>query len=247
MTKLFQIEGIGEVKVTKYKRSKRIKIAVNPKREVNVIIPYFVSYDSALGFVREKLPWIRRTQQKIQNNTGKQLLDEHFKLDVHNKSLSLQPERISWVRIHHKSDKYIIFYPQHLNVADENLQSMLKSAITETLRMEAKLILPQRTYQLAKKHGFSYSGVSIKNLRSRWGSCSATNNINLNLHLIRLPKHLTDYVILHELVHTKHKNHSPVFWDHLNKVLKADARRIQNEMRDYHPETINGIQISLRH
>jgi len=73
------------------------------------------------------------------------------------------------------------------------------------LRKEAKDYLPQRTELLAAAHGFKYSGVTVKNISSRWGSCSSTNHINLNIHLVRLPEHLSDYVILHELTHTVHK------------------------------------------
>lgn len=79
------------------------------------------------------------------------------------------------------------------------------------LRKEAKQWLPQRLESLAQKYGFSYGRVAIKNNRTNWGSCSARNNINLNLHLMRLPEHLRDYVILHELCHLRHHNHGKEF------------------------------------
>ena len=94
-----------------------------------------------------------------------------------------------------------------------------KNAKIETLRKEAKKILPVRLEELARKHGFKYGKVAIRNAKTRWGSCSWRNNINLNLHLARLDNDLIDYVILHELCHTVEKNHSVRFWALLHKHL----------------------------
>lgn len=100
----------------------------------------------------------------------------------------------------------------------------------EALRERARVYLPGRTAELAREHGFSYRRVSIRRSRTRWGSCSAANNINLSLFLMQLPAHLIDYVILHELVHTVHKDHSAGFWkclDHHAGNAKALAREIR--------------------
>ena len=73
----------------------------------------------------------------------------------------------------------------------------------------------------------------IKNAKTRWGSCSSINNINLNLHLMRLSDELIDYVILHELVHTKIKNHQKEFWDLLN-IVSGDAKGLDRELKKYY-------------
>ncbi|MEN6309286.1 MAG: YgjP-like metallopeptidase domain-containing protein [Anaerohalosphaeraceae bacterium] len=91
----------------------------------------------------------------------------------------------------------------------------------------------QRLEELAGRHGFCYRKVSFRNQKTRWGSCSSQNNINLNIHLLTLPAHLQDYILLHELVHTEHKNHSKMFWDRLDKVLDGKARQYNKEMRNY--------------
>ena len=98
--------------------------------------------------------------------------------------------------------------------------------------MEAKLYLPRRVEELAKKHGFTYNKVFVKNLKTKWGSCSSACNINLNIHLMRLPDELIDYIILHELAHTKELNHSRKFWDILHGIY-GDARIIDAEMKKY--------------
>lgn len=85
-------------------------------------------------------------------------------------------------------------------------------------RKEARKILMERLNQLADKHGYNYNKVSIRNQKTRWGSCSAKNNISLNMKLILLPDELRDFIILHELVHTKVKSHNNQFWTELLKV-----------------------------
>ena len=118
-------------------------------------------------------------------------------------------------------------------VAREKQRNMISPEIIRTIRKEAKEYLPQRTEQLAAKHGFSYYGVTVKNITSRWGSCSATNHINLKIHLVHLPQHLSDYVILHELTHTIHKNHGNLFWQSLNAVTDGKAKQLAAEMKQY--------------
>jgi predicted metal-dependent hydrolase len=86
-----------------------------------------------------------------------------------------------------------------------------------------------RLQQLAKQHGLTYNKVSIRNQRTRWGSCSGKGNISLNIKLVALPPELFDYVILHELVHTRIHNHSKKFWKELDKHVgngKAKAARL---------------------
>lgn len=101
-------------------------------------------------------------------------------------------------------------------------------------RSKAKKTIINRLNVLAKRYGFTYNKVSIKNQRTRWGSCSGRNNINLNMTLVQLPEELMDYVILHELVHTRIKNHSPEFWDELDKHV-GNAKLLSNLLKEYRP------------
>jgi predicted metal-dependent hydrolase len=103
----------------------------------------------------------------------------------------------------------------------------------EVLRNQAKATLPQRTAQLAALHGFSYSTISVKNMHSRWGSCSSTNRLNFSIHLTTLPAELIDYVVLHELCHTIHKNHGKQFWELLDKVTGGRAAAMAKRMKGY--------------
>jgi predicted metal-dependent hydrolase len=99
-------------------------------------------------------------------------------------------------------------------------------------RSEARSLLIGRLDELAKKHGFNYNRVFIRNQKTRWGSCSNKNNINLNINLVRLPDALIDYTILHELVHTRIKNHGERFWHQLGRVL-CDAKKLDKRLSQY--------------
>ena len=99
-------------------------------------------------------------------------------------------------------------------------------------REDARNVLTQRLAELAEKHNFDYGKVSIRSQKTRWGSCSSQNNISLNQNLLHLPDYLIDYVLLHELTHTRVKNHSSKFWNELEKVC-PDAKELRKRLKTY--------------
>ncbi|MFC1969477.1 M48 family metallopeptidase [Chloroflexota bacterium] len=121
---------------------------------------------------------------------------------------------------------------KHLVKIEQN-ENQKKAFIDRFLaidKTDARKRLKDRLYHLAKEHGFTHNNVSIREQRTRWGSCSYKNNISLNVKLVLLPKELIDYVMLHELVHTRIHNHSKKFWAELDKYVgngKAMASRIK--------------------
>jgi predicted metal-dependent hydrolase len=114
----------------------------------------------------------------------------------------------------------------------ESQQKALTGLYSTIDKPKAKKTLVTKLHNLAKKHGFSYNKVSIRNQKTRWGSCSHRNNISLNMKLIALSGELIDYVILHELVHTKIHNHSKRFWSELSKHV-VDAKAMASRLREY--------------
>jgi predicted metal-dependent hydrolase len=108
--------------------------------------------------------------------------------------------------------------------------AVFSSASDKIDRHSAKKILMNRLDELATRHGFTYNRASVRNQKTRWGSCSAANNISLNMKLAELPEELMDYVILHELLHTRIKNHAAEFWAALD-LLVGDAKALRRKMR----------------
>ena len=96
----------------------------------------------------------------------------------------------------------------------------------------ANCFLLNRIKELSSENGFKYNKVTIRNQKTRWGSCTGYNNISLNIQLINLPHHLIDYVIFHELVHTLIKNHSAIFWKTLDNYV-GNAKSLNKELKKY--------------
>ena len=115
---------------------------------------------------------------------------------------------------------------------DENRNKTLRDAFLAIDKADAKKRLKDRLSYMARKHGFIYNKVHIRNQKTRWGSCSHKNNISLNIKILNLPEELGDYVMLHELTHTQIKNHSAVFWAELDRYV-ADSKAVSSRLRKY--------------
>ena len=114
---------------------------------------------------------------------------------------------------------------------DEQKQNSL--FLLSVLRKRAHQNFPSRIRELAQLHHFSYKRLRISSSRSRWGSCSSTGTISLSLWTAILPPHLQDYIMLHELCHTCHMNHSPQFWALLDKVSNGRGEELRREQSQW--------------
>ncbi len=224
----------GEVVLKKNPRARTIRIRVHPEKGVQVVAPASCRDELAINFVIEKEVWIRKSLARMAHTKQKLTVftvDCHFKTFAH--ELVLQQHAKSTLKMELKGGKLIVYYPENVSYLHERVQEFTRKAILQTLRIEAKKYLPLRTRELAESHGYNVNEVSVRNNKTRWGSCSGKNNISLNIHLMRLPERLIDYVIMHELVHTKVKNHSKYYWDALEKVLPG-ARKLDKQLNNYH-------------
>jgi predicted metal-dependent hydrolase len=98
---------------------------------------------------------------------------------------------------------------------------------------KARDILVSRLAAIARKHGYTYSRVTVRNQKTRWGSCSSRNSISLNMKLTLLPDELRDFVILHELVHTRIKNHGKDFWAEMTRA-EPRAKELDKRLNQYY-------------
>lgn len=117
--------------------------------------------------------------------------------------------------------------PERLVPRDE----ATRRARIEALRHEAKEVLPERVATIADRLGMRYGRVTIRASRSKWASCSARNDLSLNLFMMLLPEHLRDFVIVHELCHTVHKNHSREFHALVDSLVGGREKELTRELR----------------
>lgn len=138
------------------------------------------------------------------------------------RALSFLETKVSWIESARQrlSERYV---PQTPLSPDE----------IEEMRRNAKADLPARVEHFARLFGFRYGRVTIRATRSKRGSCSAENNISLSLYLMKVPEHLRDYVVIHELCHTVHHNHSVEFHRLADRCMGGNEKKLRSELRRY--------------
>ncbi|MDQ3290748.1 MAG: M48 family metallopeptidase, partial [Bacteroidota bacterium] len=228
------VEGIGTVLMERSAKAKHISIRIKPLAGVRVAVPQRVSFEKAHAFLLSKTDWIKGHLQNIKNQENKRtVFSQQSPFRTFNHTLQLQAvSNSNALKARISGETLLVTYPAYKSEEEEEVQEFIRQAVEATFRLEAKAYLPGRVDYFARKFGFTYNKVVIKNTSTRWGSCSAVNNINLNLHLMRLPEHLRDYVILHELAHTIEKNHGPRFWALLDRI-SGNARYLDRQMKAY--------------
>jgi hypothetical protein len=197
-------------------------------------MPSSVLYRDAIRFIESKTNWIQKQQSKIQAGLTLFAPESCFKTKFHKLAITKGNTDKVYNRV--GNGVIQIFIPERVNHEQPKVQEFIKHTLIDVMRWEAKVYLPKRLKELADKHGFKYQNISIKNASTRWGSCSSANNINLNLHLMRVPEHLIDYVLMHELVHTVVKNHGEKFWLLLEQCY-PNSRKADKEMNNYRTQT----------
>lgn len=228
-TKVYDIERIGLVSFTRRKGSKRISMRVKADGVISVNYPWHATQNEVVNFVKSNLDWIEKQKKKLDSAKTKYELNQIVSTKFHQiKIVSINQGKLRGAL---KGSEVLITVPSTYDMEDLSVQEFIHKVLVEVCRKEAKSYLPARVSELAELHGFHYQKVFVKNLKSKWGSCSSLGNVNLNLHLMRLPDELIDYIILHELSHTVEMNHSPRFWEVLDKVTNGQARALDKRMK----------------
>ena len=223
-------EGIGTVTLRRSRRARRFGIRVTLFDGVLVTVPWFASYASAMEAVQRNRRWILKEMDRAGEQQRQFGAHSEGECVTRAHRLLVEQGDVGTTMVRVRSGVIAVRYPRTLHLDSTPVRRAIQSGILAAYRIEAHAHLPGRVRELADRHGFSYRRLFIKDLRSRWGSCSVVNNINLALQLMRLPDELVDYVILHELVHTKVKNHGANFWRALDQVT-GDAKGLDKRLR----------------
>jgi predicted metal-dependent hydrolase len=234
--KQFVLSDGTPITVYKRKASRNLRVTVSPEGLIKVSIPRWAAYAVGVKFAESRLEWIKRQHKPLGQLQNGQPIGKAHRLRFETRpGASRVSSRVA-------RGEVTVYYPSELTPTDPNVQQAARRASTRALRQQAETLLPQRLARLAAKHGFSYNQVTVKQMKSRWGSCDHRRNIVLNLYLMQLPWQNIDYVILHELTHTKVMRHGPDFWAAMVEVL-PDVKRLRKEMHDYQPVVHDSAKI----
>ena len=222
------IEGIGTVRLYKRRGSRNIRLGFDSKGEVRVSLPAWAPYNSAIGFVKDRIDWINSHRPNISSS----LFMNGQRIGKAHRLVLLADEKVKSVQVRLIDTNITVKYPSYLGTGSDQVQKAAERGAKRALHTEAERLLPQKLRSLAKQYGFNFRGVEVKQLTSKWGSCNQNHDITLNYYLMQLPWHLIDYVLVHELVHTEHLNHSSGFWNRFESIM-PEAKKIRKELKTY--------------
>lgn len=198
---------------------------------LHVTVPPFTKTSQVLDAIG---PFRTRLLEQFRKNAVKPL-DGNFSLVADCFRLRMEASPLAHFTIREGDDGICLYYPQHADFSDPGIQKLARNAIVRAMKRSAAAFLPPLLQEWANRYGLSYRKVRITGARSRWGSCSAAGTISLSCYLMLLPPHLMDYVILHELAHTREMNHGPRFWALLDGMAEGQALRLRAELKRFSP------------
>ncbi|MBQ5888600.1 MAG: M48 family metallopeptidase [Bacteroidaceae bacterium] len=216
----------GVIFVTRNPRARRIILRSRPGG-IYITVPAFATkhdIEKAIDECAPKLLQRRPTEEAV--------IDLTFRIESNNFIFYIEEHDSDIFQLRYKGKETVLLCPKGTDY--QNRQEWMRKAVTTAVLRRAKELLPPRLKQLAQKKGFTYNRCIVKNVHTRWGSCSTKGNINLNMHLVQLPNELIDYVLLHELCHTVEMNHSERFWTLLDSVTApAKAKELRKKLKEY--------------
>ena len=200
-------EEFGKITIRRSARASQVRLRVGPDGTLRASLPLYAPAFLVKRLVKSSRLELRdllaQSAPSVVYEDGMRIGKSHS-LTVRPTSGDLQVKR-SGQLIH-------VLLPENSSLQSPEVVRSIRDVVQAALRVEAKSYLPKRLAYLAQQHGYSYKRVRFSHASGRWGSCTSEGTISLNIALMKLPFELIDYVLIHELAHTNHMNHSSEFW-----------------------------------
>lgn len=200
-------EEFGKITIRRSARATQVRLRVAPDGTLRASLPLYAPTFLVRRLVKSSRNELREMLTQAQPvaaySDGMRVGKSH--------TLIVRPTT-GLIQINRRGQQIIVSLPNSKSLQDSDVIRAVRDAIIAALRLEAKSYLPKRLSFLANKYGFDYTKVRFSHASGRWGSCTSEGTISLNIALMKLPFEHIDYVIIHELAHTRHLNHSPEFW-----------------------------------
>lgn len=221
-------KDFGQIIVRSRRTSRNISMRAKPDG-LHVTVPPFCLTSRILAAIEQFRPRLLENWKKVEP----QPLDLNFRINAPCFHLRIEEGSLSCFMVRMTDEGIVIRCPHDVDFTQESIQTLLRNAIIRALKKSAQAYLPPLLAELAERYGFSYKRVKITGSKSRWGSCSAAGSINLSCYLMLLPPHLMDYVLLHELTHTREMNHGSRFWEILDSLTEGKSHTLRNELKNF--------------
>lgn len=220
----------GEIKIRKNKLARSVKLSVGVDGGLRASIPYYSPEFAVQRLVNHNRTQIR--EMLALHNTKN--LYKNGDLIGKTHTLFLRYFDGKSIKISLEGNQVFVQIPENLPFESPIVQAEIRKIVAKILRKQAKAYLLRRINFLAEKYGFYFKKLRFSHTSTRWGSCSSSGTISLNIALMNLPHHLIDYVIIHELCHTRQMNHSEKFWAEVSKYC-PDYKKCVKEMKQFSP------------
>lgn len=201
-------EEFGAITIRRSARSTHVKISVAPNGSLRATLPMYAPL-----FMLKRL--IKTSRDQLRDMLHTQLPDYEFVNGMaigKSHTLIVLPAATGELDVSRHKQQIVVRLPVAKQLNDADVAAAIRKTMIIALRIEAKSYLPKRLAYLASEMDCTYERVRFSHASGRWGSCSSSGTISLNIALMKLPHELIDYVLIHELCHTKQMNHSSVFW-----------------------------------
>lgn len=226
MQKNIYVESIGsDVILAKRKGTRSMRLTLLSDGRIRLSVPYGITESVALKFLDSKKEWVMAHSKPIVKIPENAHIGKSHRLVIKFDDINKPKTRI-------KGNEVIVTLPRYSDSGSDEAQASIRKASERALMLQADKLLSQRLEYLSVKYGLDYSSLSLKKLKSRWGSCDSRKNIILNIYLMQLDWSLIDYVIAHELTHTVHQHHQKNFWDALVEIM-PDCRDRRKNLKSY--------------
>ena len=222
---------LGPIELRRFKAARSIRIKLRSDGTVYVTMPSLTPLFVVKKFIasnRDELIQAKQGSESLSSvkYTDQQVVGTSHKIIINRQTDQLKAYSVGQVI------RWLV--PNDIDPGSAIAQDVLRPVVRRVLDRQAKAYLPRRLRHLADKFGFSYEKLRFGNAKGRWGSCSSSGTISLNVALMNLPLDTIDYVLIHELCHTEQMNHSKNFWDLVANCM-PDYKIHRKNLKSYSP------------
>ncbi len=208
-----------DYKIVESNKIRNVRLSISSSDGLIITVPKGFSRRKINNIFKEKRNWIEKYYQRVDEK--KQQYPSYYDKGLPRKItlpaineehiLLYRPTTAKSVKV--KEEKGSIIVYGNIKDTEKTLQALQK-----WFYLKAKKVIPPLFKEYSDQYDFKFKNITIRNQKSRWGSCSSQNNISLNSKLLFIPKEYMEYIFLHELCHTIYLNHSPKFWALVKKI-----------------------------